>query len=579
MKKKTFIHSLLWILASTTLVHAQVIDFEEADPHTPYVTPKVEGAAAHPTFFLMNYDIDLHHWPHNTEDWHLEYVRVGGDMNGFATNISTPYETSGECSGITNTNDHPAPSSHDLGCWMVTDEGPFWTAPPNVVEIRFQQLSSNPCYEVSGLLVDIDGNEAWRMDVYEDAQYMTSKNLTTLGTPSYSTYLVSDSWGSGGSCTGCATINPNDIYNKSTSGSYLAGDGYPTYWHVKLDAPIKAVFFTYVGHQSSSARFAFDNIKLREDAAEECTTKADFFSSVRNNKGTFIADAESSVGSTIVGYSWEIEGNLFSGRSLKYTFSRKGTIPVCLTVTTINDESGVCCTDTYCKNITISNDLPPCSMEPNFSYSCYTDDCIFKFVGKEGGSNRNVTSWYWEFSDGSKYYTKEVLKTFSQPGTYDVCLTVVGNEDGDGNCCTGTYCKTMNFTNCKGIDYAINCSQDDPGHTPSLKSQQSSAAEKTPGQAGNLSSQWSEEVSDFKLYPNPAENKVILELEMKEATDNVAVDLISINGQRINLRNSLDLQAGYQSQLISLPELSPGVYLMEVSQSGKRIATERLVIK
>tara|TARA_B100000949_G_C14238197_1_gene432188 strand:+ start:60 stop:716 length:657 start_codon:yes stop_codon:yes gene_type:complete len=218
-------------------------------------------------------------------------------------------------------------------------------------------------------------------------------------------------------------------------------------------------------------------------------------------------------------------------------------------------------------------------MEPNFSYSCYTDDCIFKFVGKEGGSNRNVTSWYWEFSDGSKYYTKEVLKTFSQPGTYDVCLTVVGNEDGDGNCCTGTYCKTMNFTNCKGIDYAINCSQDDPGHTPSLKSQQSSAAEKTPGQAGNLSSQWSEEVSDFKLYPNPAENKVILELEMKEATDNVAVDLISINGQRINLRNSLDLQAGYQSQLISLPELSPGVYLMEVSQSGKRIATERLVIK
>lgn len=579
MRNKIIYQTLICLLFIAYTLPAQVIDFEDVDPHQPYIT-KAEDENVHPTFFLSNYDLSFWHWHDNTTPWLMEYVFVGGDMVGFRTNNSDPYQSSnGLCLNVTDTDDHPVNGDRDLGCWMITDEGPDWEAIPYVIEVRFQSLSSNPCYEVSGLLVDIDGNEAWRMDVYDQAEYTPDGDLGNLGTPSYSTYLVSDTWGYGGACSGCATINSNDIYNKTTSGSYLAGDGVPTYWHAKIGSPIQSVIFTYVGHQNKNARFAFDNIKLRQDASEECSVEAGFFSNVINNKGTFIATPDNIVGSTVVGYNWEIEGRKFTDKVINYNFKRKGTIPVCLTVTAINDESGECCTSTYCENIVIDNDADPCVLEPSFSYQCYTDDCIYKFSGKEGGSNTNITAWYWEFSDGSKYYTQDVLKTFSAPGVYDICLTVVGETNEEGECCTEKFCRTIDFSNCNGIPFIEDCDNGN-GHTPAFKTQSPIDINTIKDRVQhNRTGVNIPEVINFELYPNPAKDEVSFELSLDEPLENVTVDLINISGQRINLSSDLKTGAEQQVHTLSLQDLSPGMYTMEIHYQGTRIAAEKLVVE
>lgn len=572
MKKKNLVCSLVLVLLSMSILPAQVIGFEEGDPHQPYLT-KAEDENVHPTYFLSNYDLSFYHWPNNTTDWQMEYVKVGGNMIGFNTNNTDPYQTANEdCSGTIDKDDHPVSGIQEMGCWMITDEGPDYEDIPNIIEIRFQSLSSNACYEISGLLLDIDGNEAWKMDVYDEDNYSPG-DLGSLGTPMYSTYLVSDTWGGGGACSGCATINPNDVYNKNTSGSYLAGDGYPTYWHAKVDDPIKSVIFTYVGHQHKNARFAFDNIKLRQDATEECTTEASFFSSVIDNKGTFIATPQSSAGSTVVGYDWEIDGRKFSDKVLNYSFKRKGVTPVCLTVTTINNNTGECCTDTYCENVQIDVEPEACFLEPSISYQCYTNDCIYKFVGKEGGSNRSITNWYWEFSDGSKYYTKEVFKTFNSPGVYDICLTVVGDADESGSCCTETVCRTIDFSNCNGITSIQDC-DGASGPGPAFKT--GSIINSDADSKNNLGMG---EMIDLELYPNPTTDQVTLTFKLGKSLQNVKVDLVNINGKRVTLLKNLSLEADVRNKTINLPKLSAGMYILELSQDGRSISSEKLLIE
>lgn len=61
-------------------------------------------------------------------------------------------------------------------------------------------------------------------------------------------------------------------------------------------------------------------------------------------------------------------------------------------------------------------------------------DC-FQFVDVSSGPNTQVVAWSWDMGDGAHYTTQNPMHSYSQWGTYTVCLTVT-MSDG----CTSTYC-------------------------------------------------------------------------------------------------------------------------------------------
>ncbi len=75
---------------------------------------------------------------------------------------------------------------------------------------------------------------------------------------------------------------------------------------------------------------------------------------------------------------------------------------------------------------------------------------------------------------------------------------------------------------------------------------------------------------DFKIYPNPANNEVVLDIE-NLAQYNVSI--IDLLGKTIITKNNL------MSSKLDVSNLNNGVYFVSISKQGKLIKTEKLIIK
>lgn len=151
---------------------------------------------------------------------------------------------------------------------------------------------------------------------------------------------------------------------------------------------------------------------------------------------TFIPDAGNTIylNNQSFGYSqsyWDFGDGTFSiMKNVSHTYNVAGYYVVCLTV--YNDTTG--CMDTYCKNIVAGNDTTQC-----FTYADFT------FIPDSGYSvifNNNsigYTNSYWEFGDGSTSNDTNDIHTYTNPGFYDVCLTVYDNVDS----CMATFCNIV----------------------------------------------------------------------------------------------------------------------------------------
>jgi len=81
----------------------------------------------------------------------------------------------------------------------------------------------------------------------------------------------------------------------------------------------------------------------------------------------------------------------------------------------------------------------------------------------------------------------------------------------------------------------------------------------------------------FLAYPNPVNQNVNLDLNLKEA-QKLSVDLFNINGVKVaNLLNNQEFPLGYTSRKIALPEtLSKGVYFLSIS-NGTFLSNVKIV--
>jgi PKD repeat protein len=151
----------------------------------------------------------------------------------------------------------------------------------------------------------------------------------------------------------------------------------------------------------------------------------------------------------VLTYSWNF-GDPLSGsnntsnlENPSHLFSALGTYDVCLTI----QGTDSLCYDMTCETITIGN-TGGCQAQ----YTYYPDSTPaggangIQFIDLSSG---NISSWYWDFGDGTYSTEQNPFHIYQQYGTYYVCLTI--QAPMNGVMCTSTWC--MNVT----VGNAIGC--------------------------------------------------------------------------------------------------------------------------
>lgn len=173
-----------------------------------------------------------------------------------------------------------------------------------------------------------------------------------------------------------------------------------------------------------------------------------------------------------------------------HAYRAAGTYYVCLTITVANS-NGSACTSTFCDSVRIGHVTPcidPSIINPNiacimiydpvcgcdgvtYSNKCValyhhgvtswtpgpcgsSGSCQAKFVWNYGiipptifftdiSTGSNITSWHWDFGDGSTSSQQNPAHNFPHPGTYVVCLTITCATTPSGPVFTSTWCDTI----------------------------------------------------------------------------------------------------------------------------------------
>lgn len=86
-----------------------------------------------------------------------------------------------------------------------------------------------------------------------------------------------------------------------------------------------------------------------------------------------------------------------------------------------------------------------------------------------------------------------------------------------------------------------------------------------------------EQLFSFKPYPNPAKERVMLDILCKENIK-ATIKLFSLSGQIMNIQSDYLLNIGTNNVDIDLSGIEPGLYIIGVV-SGKEIQFEKLIIK
>ena len=133
-----------------------------------------------------------------------------------------------------------------------------------------------------------------------------------------------------------------------------------------------------------------------------------------------------------------------------HTYSELGTYYVCLTVS-----DGVNCYDVYCDTVLVT---PDCQAEFDFSYVPTTPPLV-QFNDLSTGF---PDSWLWDFGDGSTSGLQNPAHAYLEPGSYEVCLTIIHNDTAFH--CTDSVCKIViipDSLNCEAA-YTYDIDDDNP---------------------------------------------------------------------------------------------------------------------
>lgn len=171
--------------------------------------------------------------------------------------------------------------------------------------------------------------------------------------------------------------------------------------------------------------------------------------------------------------------------------------------------------------------------ELDFHYTYNTAQSSFTF---NPNAHIEGDSYEWTFGDGNTASTngESVQHIYSNPGTYNVCLTLNDNED----------CP-------KCIDICIT-------------EEQIQVANSLNDSNINLRS-----LNIENLYPNPAKDQITLDIIAPKSGD-AEISIYDLTGKKLGAKSCF-LSTGQQNIDFKLPEMAPGLYICAVLFDGAHI--------
>lgn len=161
--------------------------------------------------------------------------------------------------------------------------------------------------------------------------------------------------------------------------------------------------------------------------------RASFTYQVLNNSKTVVFYSRSYVNSPNAVLSWNFgDGNYGTGPIPSHIYTNNGTYWVCLTV--IDSANGAICRNTLCDSVQITGNATTTCL-PRFTFNTTGNNVAFQNTSSVSSS----ALFNWNFGDGSTTNIASPTHTYTQNGTYTVCLTV---SDSTTNC-TNTNCMVV----------------------------------------------------------------------------------------------------------------------------------------
>lgn len=224
-------------------------------------------------------------------------------------------------------------------------------------------------------------------------------------------------------------------------------------------------------------------------------------------------------------YKWTFgNGDSSTTKDVIYTYPKPGIYNMCLYVT-----SAAGCFSKSCHSISIK----PCKAK--FTKSVDTSQ-KFKIYLINNSTNTSTTTYQWDFGDGGSSNARTPSHKYNTFGKFRVCLTVQDSS------CSSTFCDTI------GLDSLGKLLKAGGFEVIVIEDQLGSVANSKPK-------------TDFKIYPNPANTKVTVDLS-NSLVHYTKLQVVDAIGQ-ICFTQAIEI--GHEMLDVDLRMINPGLYFIKLS--------------
>ncbi len=415
--------------STTGFVYYQMVFTDNAGFYfdTIAVTLGVSG-----TLFIQTYDCNslLHEdvWNYtpmqtHTSDFSICYANTGGCQAFFIYNVSDSNMVSfqdmstGSPAIISWSWNFGDPAAGTNNTSTLQDPVHIYSMPGTYTVCLTIQGSDSTCSDmycqavVLGSSGNCDALFTFYADTASSANTIHFVDLSTTGYGHISTWTWS--FGDGNTQTIAYPANPNVTHTYLSNGTYTP-------------------CLTIQGNDSSCYDHVCATIVIGPDPG--CIANFTYSDSTNNGTVQFFDLSQAGGGAPIIAWNWNFgdpasgTNNSSSYRNPVHSFTAPGNYTVCLTIQGADSS----CFDEICKTVVVG-DTTGC--QAYFTYTCTAP--TFVTVQFSDLSTGNPTGWLWSFGDGTSSTIQNPAHTFAATGTFNVCLTITGNN------CTSTYCQDV----------------------------------------------------------------------------------------------------------------------------------------
>jgi PKD repeat protein len=299
-----------------------------------------------------------------------------------------------------------------------------------------------------------------------------------------------------------------------------------------------------------------DTIVVNSSGGLGCAASFTSTSSAGNTVD-FTNTSTQSGGSNYVNYSWNFgDGSFATGLNPTHTYSASGQYAVCLTMFSMDTLTGDSCLSSFCDSVYAMG-----SSNPTFCTASYWVDTTTSSAAAINVYNNStpltsasyVTTYLWDFGDGSSSTQQFPTHSYASSGLYNLCLTII-SVDQNLDTCTDTYCHTLGVDSLGQVTFKTN----GPGFTLNILDPASIGLNETV-------------LNDVSIYPNPSAGAITLDLGT-QLVGETTWSLYDLKGVNIANGNASDIQT-----TIDVSGLSNGIYLLTI-ENGAAVSNQKLQI-